>query len=109
MEITIKAPKDLACEREQWTARYTVAGSDSVWLIRIESRSSIDVIVAKVSENTILGHQENFYVSSPNFGVSIPGISDLKEDFWITEQLMTRGMPVPDAVTVAQVLPNIAP
>lgn len=108
--IKIRAPKDIPCDQTHWNAKYQVihdAGdyfSVNPRLIRIESRSSIDVIVAQISEKTILGLQENYYISSPNFGVAIPGISSLEETHWITEKLMNAGMPNPDAVTVAQVL-----
>lgn len=107
MEITIKAPKDLDCDMKQWSARYAVLGFGNARLIRIESRSAIDVVVAKIAENAFLGPMDTYYISSPNFGVAIPGIQNLSEEFWITEQLLMREMPVPDAVTIAQVLRNI--
>lgn len=107
MEITIKAPKDIDCDMKQWPARYAVLGTGAARLVRIESRSAIDVVVAKIAENGFLGPQESYYVSSPNFGVAIPGIPSLQEEYWITEQLLRMEMPAPDAVTVAQVLRHL--
>lgn len=104
MEIMIKAPKDIKCNAEQWTARYTVQGTGEARLVRVESRSCIDLIVAKVTEKGLLGPRDSYYISSPNFGVAIPGIPTLQETYWITEQLLEHKMPPPDAVTVAQVL-----
>lgn len=104
MEVMIKAPKDIECNAEQWSARYTVQGTGEVRFVRVESRSCIDVIVAKVTEKGFIGPQTSYYISSPNFGVAIPGIPTLQETYWITEQLLDHKMPAPDAVTVAQVL-----
>lgn len=102
-KIIVKPPRDIDCDMAQWPAQYAVLGAGAARLIRIESRSSIDVVVAKIAENGFLGPQESYYISSPNFGVAIPGIGSLQESFWIMEKLMC-GMPTPDAVTVAQVL-----
>lgn len=107
MEIIVKAPKDIDCDMKQWPARYAVLGCGAARLIRIESRSSIDVIVAKIAENGFLGPHENYYISSPNFGVAIPCIPSLLEEYWITEQLLNHEMPAPDAVTVAAVLRDL--
>lgn len=104
MEIMIKAPKDIDCEADQWPARYAVIGTGDVRLIRIESRSCVDVIVSKIAEKGFPGPQTSYYISSPNFGVAIPGIPTLQETYWITEKLLDHKMPAPDAVTVAQVL-----
>lgn len=103
-QIIVKAPRDIDCDMKQWPARYAVLGTGTVRLVRIESRSAIDVVVAKIAENGFLGPQESYYISSPNFGVAIPSIPSLQEEYWITEQLMNHDMPAPDAVTVAQVL-----
>ncbi len=108
MEIIVKAPRDIDCDMKQWPARYAVLGAGAARLIRIESRSSIDVVVAKIAENGFLGPQESYYISSPNFGVAIPGIPSLQEEYWITEQLLNHEMPAPDAVTVAAVLRVLA-
>lgn len=104
MEIIVKAPKDFDCDMKQWPARYDYWGMEDARLIRIESRSAIDVVVAKIAENGFLGVQTNYYISSPNFGVAIPGVPSMMEDYWIAEQLINHGMPAPDAVTVAAVL-----
>lgn len=103
-EIIAKEPKDIDCDMAKWPARYTVQSAGTAMLIHIEARSAIDVIVAKISETSILGLQENYYISSPNFGVAIPCVPNLQEDYWITEQLIRHEMPAPDAVTVAAVL-----
>lgn len=104
MEIIVKAPKDIDCDMKQWPAQYAVLGAGEARLVRIKSRSAIDVVVTKIAENGFLGVQESYYISSPNFGVAIPGIPSLQETFWITEQLLRYEMPAPDAVTVAAVL-----
>lgn len=107
MEIVVKAPKDIDCDMRQWPARYAVLGAGEARLVRIESRSAIDVVVAKIAENGFLGPQESYYISSPNFGVAIPGIPSLLEDYWIAEQMLNHEMPAPDAVTVAAVLRDL--
>ena len=107
MEIIVKAPHNIDCDRKQWTAQYTVLGSGVARLIRIESRSAIDVVVAKITENNLLGIQENYYVSAPNFGVAIPGVPSLQDEYWITEKMIHYNMPAPDAVTVAAVLRDL--
>lgn len=94
-------------DRKKWPAWYAVEGAGDARIIRIKSRSAIDVVVAKFTENGLLGPQENYYISSPNFGAVIPGIGSLQEDYWIAEQLIHAGMPTPDAVTVAQVLRDL--
>ena len=109
-EIIVRAPQDIPCDQKRWDAKYRVIDDAqnpfivNPQLIRIESRSSIDVVVSRIAENTFLGIQNNYYISCPNFGIAIPPISDLKETFWITEKLIRAGMPNPDAVTVAQIL-----
>lgn len=102
--IIVSVPEDVDCDRSEWDARYVVQGEENARVVRIEARSAIDVVVAKVAEKGLLGPQVNYYISSSNFGVAIPGIGSLQETFWIMEQLMAVGMPAPDAVTVAQVL-----
>lgn len=100
MDIIIKAPAAFDCDQKEWPAKYRIIGFDPAMLIQIESRSSIDVVVALV--------QDDFYISSPNFGVAIPSINNLNDAFWITEKLIHAGMPTPDAVTVAQVLRDLS-
>lgn len=107
MEIIVKAPRDFDCDMKQWPARYAVLGAGGARLVRIDSRSAIDVVVAKIAENGFLGPQESYYISSPNYGVAIPGVPSLLEDYWIAEQLLNHEMPVPDAVTVAAVLRDL--
>lgn len=102
--IVIHVPEDIDCNVKEWEARYIVQGAESARVIRIEARSAIDVAVAKAAEKGFLGPQINYYISSSNFGVAIPGIGSLQETFWIMEQLIANGMSTPDAVTVAQVL-----
>ena len=103
--IEIKSPDWIEGTPRKWTARYgIIAGTPSVRAISIESRSSIDVIVAKVGGFS----GEQYYISSPNFGVAIPGIPSLRETHWITEKLIHGGMPGVDAATVAQVLQDLA-
>jgi len=103
-EITIKAPEHIDCDMKQWPARYTTTGSGNARLVRIQSRSALDIVVAKVAQNGLLGPEANYYVSSPNFGVAIPGIPSLEDAYWIMEQLIHNDMPAPDAVTAAAVL-----
>ncbi len=102
--IMIKAPTWTECDISEWEAGYSVTGSDDVKLVQIKARSAIEVVVAKVSLDTVLGQGTFYYISSPNFGVAIPAISSLLETHWITEKLIHANMPRPDAVTVAQVL-----
>lgn len=104
VEIIVKAPRDIDCDMTQWPARFFVSGAENAQLVQIQSRSAIDVVVAKIAENGPLGVQANYYISSPTFGVAIPSIPSLLEEYWITEQLLGHGMPAPDAVTVAAVL-----
>jgi hypothetical protein len=88
-----------------WQATYKVLSVDNVRIITIDSRSAIDVVVARIcSHNTILGSYTRYYLSSPNYGIAIPWISSLADAHWINERLIEAGMPSPDAITVAQVL-----
>lgn len=99
-DVKIKAPEWIEGATREWNAKYSAAGNTNVQVMAIESRSSIDVVVAKAGT----GLSEYYYISSPNFGVAIPGIPTLEETHWITEKLIHAGMPEPDAATVAQVL-----
>ena len=91
-----------------WQATYTVLSVDNVRIITIDSRSAIDVVVAKiVNHSTIFGTHVRYYVSSPNFIIAIPCFGSLAETNWITERLIGLGMPTPDAVTVTQVLQEL--
>lgn len=98
-EIIVKAPKWADLDGAQkWPARFTVSGSENVRVVQIESRSWIDIVIAK--------DPFNYYISSPNFGVAIPGIGSMSENHWIAEKLIQK-MPAPDALTVAAVLQEI--
>lgn len=102
--IIIADPKSVGSGKDRWPARYTVhPGSVENRYISIESRSSIEVVVAKAKLPAYYGVDFYYYVSVPNFGVAIPGIDSLKETDWIAEKLMSH-MPAADALTVAQVL-----
>lgn len=101
-KITVNAPRDINCDQKQWDAHYSVSGSGAVRYITIESRSSIEVVVAKVKMQSPI--DAHYFIAVPNFGVAIPGIGSLQESFWIREKLMRNGLPTPDAVTVAQVI-----
>ena len=107
MEILIKAPRNIDCGMKEWPAQYVVRSAGDARLVRIKARSSIDVIVTKITEEGHQGPQANYYVASPNFGVAIPGIPSLTDTFWISEQLLVHEMPAPDAVTVSQILQDI--
>lgn len=103
--IEINVPSDIeTTQQRQWVAHYKVCGNADAKLIEIEARSYIEVIVAKISRNTVIGPDTSYYVSSPNFGVAIPSIPSLLEGSWIREKLMEAGLPMPDAVTISQVL-----
>lgn len=103
--IEIKSPDWIEGTPRKWNARYSItAETSSVCVIFIESRSSIEVVVAKAE--SLSGEQ--YYISSPNFGVAIPGIPSMRETHWITEKLIHGGMPGVDAATVAQVLRDLA-
>ena len=105
----IIAPKwASAGDIQSWHATYQVTAADNVRLLAIESRSAIDVVVARISShNTILGSYTRYYLSSPNYGIAIPRISSLADAHWINERLIEAGMPTPDAITVAQVLREV--
>lgn len=89
-----------------WDARYQVTRGTNAIYVKITARSEIEVVVAKLPDPYGYGGS-SYFISSPNFGVAIPGISSLFETFWITEQLVAKDMPESDAMTVAQVLRDI--
>jgi hypothetical protein len=88
----------------EWPASYEAAGCQNVRCITIESRSLVEVVVARHDVQHPLWGGPRYYISSPNYGVAIPHIPTLDETHWITEKLAASGMNAPDAVTVAQVL-----
>ena len=98
---------DLDSVPQSWLAVYAVNETQNVRCISIESRSAIEVVVAKVVQTDLLGTQVHYYISSPNYGIAIPDVTSLSETYWITEQLINHNMPTPDAVTVAQVLDDL--
>lgn len=88
-----------------WKAKYKVERCENVRLVSIESRSAIELVVAKVEKkHPVFGEMMDYYISAVNFGVAIPGIGTLDEDFWISEALTRNGLPKVDAQTVASVL-----
>lgn len=108
MEILIRAPKNLECDKKEWEAKYKVIGAGNARKVWIEARSAIEVIIAKLEEDCgLLGLMTHYYISSPNFNVAIPCIGSLRETYWIMEKLLNLGMPAPDAVTVAAVLDHM--
>lgn len=104
-EITIKAPRHIDCDSKEWPAKYTVYPGADTRVLLIDSRSTIEILVAKVFMPRSSGI--NYLISSPNFYVAIPEIGTLMDTFWITEKLRALGMPAPDAVTAAQVLADM--
>ena len=92
----------------EWQATYRVVAADNTHMVIIESRSAIDIVIAKIMDhNSILDSYMRYFVSSPNYGIAIPWIDSLRQTNWITERLIAAGMPTPDAITVAQVLREV--
>ena len=90
---------------ETWNAEYTVQGNRDAQIVRIKSRSSITVVIAKIMENLpLVGKTITYYISVPNYGIALPEIENLNESAWIVDRLLVRNMPRVDAVTIAQVL-----
>ena len=90
---------------ESWNAEYTVQGNRDAQIVRIKSRSSITVVIAKIMENLpLVGKTVTYYISVPNYGIALPKIESLNESAWIVDKLLVRNMPRADAVTIAQVL-----
>ena len=91
------------CKSEDapWPARFKVSRrSESARYIEIQSRSSIVLVVTKL--------EGEYFISAPDFNVVIPPISSLANNaYWITEKMVSRDMPTPDAITAAQVLDHI--
>lgn len=84
---------------KSWPAVYTVTGDASAQLVSITSRSTIQVVIAKISGE--------YYIAAPDYRVAIPPIRSLGESFWIREKLTLCDMPEVDAITVAQVLDDL--
>ena len=80
---------------ETWSAEYTVQGNRDAQIVRIKSRSSITVVIAKIMENLpLVGKTITYYISVPNYGIALPEIENLNESAWIV-------------VTIAQVLRDV--
>ena len=93
---------------ETWSAEYTVLGNRDAQIVRIKSRSSITVVIAKIMENLpLVGTTVTYYISVPNYGIALPEIESLNESAWIVDRLLVRNMPRVDAVTIAQVLRDV--
>lgn len=45
---------------ESWNAEYTVQGNRDAQIVRIKSRSSITVVIAKIMENLPLSRQNGY-------------------------------------------------
>ena len=90
---------------ETWNAEYTVQGNRDAQIVRIKSRSSITVVIAKIMENLpLVGTTVTYYISVPNYGIALPEIENLNESAWIVDRLL---VPRVDAVTIAQVLRDV--
>ena len=58
---------------ETWSAEYTVQGNRDAQIVRIKSRSSITVVIAKIMENLpLVGKTITYYISVPNYGIALP-------------------------------------
>lgn len=80
-----------------WEARYWCTHHDgSSVAISVESRSAFDIIVTRINYS--------YYISVPGYGIALPNIGSIEDTFWITEKMVARDMPIPDAITAAQVL-----
>lgn len=65
---------------ESWNAEYTVQGNRDAQIVRIKSRSSITVVIAKIMENLpLVGKTVTYYISVPNYGIALPEIESLNE------------------------------
>ena len=57
---------------ETWSAEYTVQGNRDAQIVRIKSRSSITVVIAKIMENLpLVGKTVTYYISLINFSCEI--------------------------------------
>lgn len=76
---------------ETWSAEYTVQGNRDAQIVRIKSRSSITVVIAKIMENLpLVGTTVTYYISVPNYGIALPEIESLNESAWIVDRLLVR-------------------
>lgn len=92
----------------RWTAEYRVIGEGNAHIVQINSLSSITVVVSKVLVDWYaaigLPPYYSFYISIPNFNATTEGYEDLRQMNDMVSELIGRGMPRVDALTVAQVL-----
>lgn len=92
----------------RWTAEYRVIGNGSVRIVQIDSLSSITVIVSKAAADWYLSvglpPYYSYYIAIPNFNIATEGHKALNQTDSLTNDLVGRGMPVIDALTVVQVL-----
>lgn len=78
---------------ETWSAEYTVQGNRDAQIVRIKSRSSITVVIAKIMENLpLVGTTVTYYISVPNYGIALPEIESLNESAWIVDRLLVRNI-----------------
>lgn len=65
--LQISAPKWVSTDDIQsWNATYQITAADNVRILAIESRSAIDVVIAKMIDySPIFGVYTKYYVSSP--------------------------------------------
>ena len=77
---------------ESWNAEYTVQGNRDAQIVRIKSRSSITVVIAKIMENLpLVGKTVTYYISVPNYGIALPEIESLNESAWIVAKYAACG------------------
>lgn len=98
--IVVRCPKWAKSRLSEWPASYAIGSSGNFRLINIESRSALTVTVGKAGAY--------FYIGCPSYFCSVPPVCDLAESFWISEYLVGSGVPMVDAVTIVQVLADIA-
>lgn len=64
---------------ETWSAEYTVQGNRDAQIVRIKSRSSITVVIAKIMENLpLVGTTVTYYISGAELRHSPPGNRELE-------------------------------
>lgn len=96
----------------RWPAEYRVIGDGDARIVQIESLSSITVVVSKVLVDWYaaigLPPYYSYYVAVPNFNAVTEGYETLELVEDLAGDLVARGMPKVDALTVAQVLRHAA-
>lgn len=67
---------------ETWSAEYTVQGNRDAQIVRIKSRSSITVVIAKIMENLpLVGTTVTYYICSAVFGITHSSILNGKATY----------------------------